>query len=100
MRPVFIASFVVSLAHAGCVAISSDRILARDVRDSWPPLQVLDPDTVIGFAPRPGVQRILSARELILIAQKHALDTGPSIVPSICIERLVRPISPEEMRAA
>jgi flagella basal body P-ring formation protein FlgA len=98
---VFLISVVLSaLAHAGCLAVSSDKILARDVRDSWPFLQELDPDTTIAFAPRPGVQRILSARDLILIARERGLDLRGTIVSSICVERVVRPISPEEMRAA
>jgi len=45
------------------------------------------------------VQRILSANELILIARKHGLEPGDGVV-SICVERLVRPISPLEMKAA
>lgn len=100
MRTFLIASVFSALAYAGCVAVSSDRILARDVRESFPLLQGLDPQTVIGFAPRPGVQRILSARELVLIARKQGLDLGDGIISSICVERMVRPISTEEMRAA
>src|ERR1700676_385645 len=100
MRTIFIASVVVALVHAGCVAVASERILVRDVREAWPLLEGLDQETMIGFAPRPGVQRILSARELIVIAQKHGLDPVSSIVPSVCVERVVRPISSEEMRAA
>jgi flagella basal body P-ring formation protein FlgA len=88
-----------AVAHSGCVAVSSDKILARDVRDFLPFLQGLDPETAIGFAPRPSTQRILSARELILIARKHGLDLAGTVVPSICVEREARPISPEEIRA-
>ena len=100
MRIVFIALVFAALADAGCVAVSSDTILARDVRDTVPFLQGLDPETTIGFAPRPGVQRVLSARELILIAQKHGYDLSGTTVSSICVERAMRPISPDEIRAA
>jgi flagella basal body P-ring formation protein FlgA len=100
MIAILISLVFSALAHAGCVAVSSDKIVARDVQDAWPFLQGLDPETTIGFAPRPGVQRILSARDLILIAREHGLDLRGTIVSSICVERAVRPISPEEMRAA
>ena len=100
MRTILIAFIFAAVTHAGCVAVASDRILARDLRDASPLLRELNPETAIGFAPRPGVQRILSARQLVLIAQKHGLDLSGSVVSSICVERAVRPIPPEEMRAA
>jgi flagella basal body P-ring formation protein FlgA len=100
MRTILIASIFAAVAQAGCVAVSSDRILARDLRDALPLFKGVDPETSLGFAPRPGVRRILSARDLSLIAQKHGLDLGGGIISSICVERAMRPISPEEMRAA
>jgi len=100
MRTIVIASIFAAVAQAGCVAVSSDRILARDLRDALPFLQGLDPATAIAFAPRPGVQRVLSARELSLIAQKNGLDLSGNIMSSICVERAARPILPEDMRAA
>ncbi len=100
MRTIVFAVVFVGLAHAACVEVSSDRILARDLRDAWPPLQGVDPDTVLSFAPRPGVQRILSATELILFARKHGLDPTGAGIAGICVERAVRPISGEEMSAA
>src|SRR5215472_10059425 len=100
MRMILTVFVFAAVAHAGCVVVSSDKILARDVRDSLPFLRGLDPETAIGFAPRPSTQRILSARELILIARKHGLDLAGTVVPSICVEREERPISPEDMRAA
>jgi flagella basal body P-ring formation protein FlgA len=100
MRMILMASVSAALAHADCVAVSSERILARDVREALPFLQELNPETPIGFSPRPGVQRILSVKELILIAQKHGLVLSGNTISSVCVERLVRPIAPEEMRAA
>jgi flagella basal body P-ring formation protein FlgA len=100
MRSILIASFLAAVAQAGCVAVSSDRILARDLRDALPFVQDLDPETPLGFAPRPGVQRILSARDLNLIAQKHGLNLSGTVISSICVERAARPILPEEMGTA
>lgn len=100
MRTILMASIFAAVAQAGCLAVSSDRIFARDLRDALPFLQALDPATAIGFTPRPGVQRVLAARDLSLIAQKHGLDVSGNIISSICVERATRPILSGEMRAA
>jgi len=100
MRMILLASVSAALAHAGCVAVSSDRILARDVRGALPFLEEINPETPIGFSPRPGVQRILLVKELILIAQKYGLALSGNTISSVCVERLVKPIAAEEIRAA
>jgi flagella basal body P-ring formation protein FlgA len=76
--------------------------MARDLRAAVPFLQELDPETPLGFSPLPGTQRILSARELKRIAQRHGLTlmSGIGLMPSVCVERGVRPISREEVEAA
>jgi len=100
MKTILIAFVFAAMAHAGCVAVSSDRILARDVSAALPFLQGLNPETELGFAPRPGVQRVLSARDLVLIARKHGLELSDSIISGICVERMTRSISPVDMRSA
>jgi len=100
MRMISIAFVFAALALPDCVMVSRDKILAQDLGAAVPLLQGLDPETVIGFAPRPGVQRILTTRDLILIAQKHGLDARDAASPNICVERMARAVSPEEMKAA
>jgi flagella basal body P-ring formation protein FlgA len=102
MKTVLISFVLATLARAGCVAVSSDQIMARDLRDAVPSLQKLDPETPLGFSPLPGTQRILSTRELTLIAHRHGLTliSGDGMMPSVCVERAVRRISREEMKAA
>jgi flagella basal body P-ring formation protein FlgA len=102
MKTVLISFVLATLARAGCVAVSSDQIVARDLRDAVPSLQKLDPETPLGFSPLPGTQRILSTRELTLIAHRHGLTliSGDGMMPSVCVERAVRRISHEEMKAA
>lgn len=86
---------------AGCISVSSDRIVAGDLREAVPLFETLDPGTPIGFTPLPGTQRILSSRELTLIAQRHGLALSTRlIIPSVCVERAVRSISREEMHDA
>jgi flagellar basal body P-ring formation protein FlgA len=101
MRSILIVSALATLAHAGCVTVSSDRILARDLRDAVPFLQELDPDTSLGFSPLPGTQRVLSVRDLSLVAERHGLtmSSGP-LISSVCVERAIRLIAREEMKAA
>ena len=101
MKTILISVLLAALARAGCLAVSSGQITVRDLHDAAPFLQELDPDTPFGFSPLPGTQRILSARELTLLAQRHGLTLVPGgPMPSVCVERLVRPISREDMQAA
>jgi flagella basal body P-ring formation protein FlgA len=102
MRAIWISFALAVLARAGCLAVSSDQIMARDLRDAVPFLEKLDPETPLGFSPLPGTQRILSARELTLIAQRHGLTliSSGGLMPNVCVERAVRPISREEMKSA
>lgn len=92
---------VAGCLHAACVAVPSDKILARDLADAVPLFQALDPEAVIGYAPLPGTKRVLSSRDLLLAARGYGLAFSPGDpTPSICIERLVRPLSMDEVRAA
>ena len=102
MRTIWLISIFVSVAHAGCVAVSSDQIRARDLRETVPLLRDLDPDTLLGFSPLPGTQRIFSPRQLALIGRRQGLTLTPSdgAVGSVCVERAVHAISREEMLAA
>jgi flagella basal body P-ring formation protein FlgA len=81
-----------------CLKVSSDKILAGDLASAVPLLRELDPGTVVGFAPFPGVERVVSGRELILLARRYGLNL--SDVPDLCVERAMRLISREEMEAA
>ncbi len=100
MKLVLILLAVAVSACAGCITVSSDRIVAGDLREAVPILETLDPQTPIGFTPLPGTQRTLSSRELTLIAQRHGLATPGLVISSVCVERSVRPISREEMHDA
>jgi flagella basal body P-ring formation protein FlgA len=98
-----IASLVVmaGLARAACVAVPSGNILARDLSTAIPLFQALDPDTIIGFAPFPGTVRVLSSRDVVLTGRRFGLAMPPGeMAPSVCVERIVRHLSMEEVRAA
>jgi len=88
-------------ASAGCVEVPAGQIVARDLFEAVPLFRALDPDTAVGFAPLPGLQRILSARELLLFARQHALvPNAGTVLPSVCVVRLARPLSSADMKAA
>ena len=101
MRLLLIAVSTGTLFAAGCVRVSSNTIFARDIADVAPQFKSLSPETAIGFAPTPGLDRILSARELIAIARQQGLEIEPGAsMPSICVERAVHPIDVHELTQA
>ena len=99
MKIVLLIGILTSVAHAECVAVSSDRITAGDLAPVVAVFQAIHPATPVGFTPLPGTQRILSPRELNLAAQRNGLDLE-GIVPPVCVERLVHPISRDELETA
>jgi len=101
MRILLLMAAMAALARAGCVEISAPQIVAGDVSRIVPLFRTLDPKTVVGSAPIPGVQRILSGHELLLFARQHDLSAGAGeVLPSVCVVRLARPISPGDLKAA
>lgn len=99
MKLALILMNVAVMLGADCVPIAHDKIVARDLAGVIPVFGSLDPETMIGFAPFPGVQRVLSSRELLMLARRQGLETEGTI-PSICVQRAVRPIDRGEMNAA
>ncbi|MGI8743257.1 MAG: flagella basal body P-ring formation protein FlgA [Bryobacteraceae bacterium] len=87
---IFVSALV--MRAADCIPISGDHILGRDLASANPALASLPPDQVISFAPAPGIQRVLSSRELERIAGVR--------IASICFERSVEPLDPDQMRTA
>lgn len=101
MKPVAIFLAVAGCVHAACVVVPSEKILARDLAASISLFQGVDPDAVVGYAPLPGVERVLSSRDIVLAARRYGLVIPPGDSPaSVCVERLVRPLSVDQVRAA
>ncbi len=101
MRIAIILATAASLARAACVSVPSAEIVARDIAGAVPLFEQLDPETPIGFAPSPGTDRILSSRDLFLIAARHGLMfPAGAPAPSLCVRRTVRLLSVEEVRPA
>jgi flagella basal body P-ring formation protein FlgA len=86
------------LLPSSCVTVAGDRILAADLAPSVRAFESLDPQTVVGFAPLPGLERRLSRSELVrVLGQGTAAQDLP---PSICVTRSSRPVDPEWIRRA
>jgi flagella basal body P-ring formation protein FlgA len=101
MRTIIVLIVATLAAHAACIAVPSDRILARHLAGAVPLFQGLDPETPVGFAPMPGTQRILPGHELVLLAQRHGVVVIPgAVIPDVCVQREVQVILRDEMNAA
>jgi flagella basal body P-ring formation protein FlgA len=99
MRPLAIIAIFVGLARAACIAVPSSHIVAQDLSVAIPLFQALDPGTIIGFAPIPGTVRVLSSTDVVLIGRRYGL-AFPELAPSVCVERIVRRLSLDEIREA
>ncbi len=94
-------AMVAGLARAACIAVPSGNILARDLSQAIPPFEALDPDVVLSFAPFPGTVRVLSSHDVLLLGRRYGLAFPPGEpAPSVCVERMVRALSPQEVKAA
>jgi len=101
MRSIAIFAAVAGLARGACLAVPSSHILARDLSTTIPLFQALDPDTMLGFAPFPGSVRVLSSRDIALAGRRYGLAFPPGeMAPSVCVERVVRRLSIQEITAA
>jgi flagellar basal body P-ring formation protein FlgA len=101
MKTAAILVVLAGSAQAACVAVPSDKILAQDLWEVVPLFKGLDPGAVIGLSPFPGTERVLSSRDLVLTARRYGLSFPPGqLAPSVCVERIVRSLSIEQVRAA
>ena len=99
MRLLAIAVAAAALARGACITVNSAAIVAGDLAPAVPQFAPLPPETPLGFAPFPGIQRVLSSREVVAIAAQNGLSFAPGDrAPSVCVERAVRTLSAEELK--
>jgi flagella basal body P-ring formation protein FlgA len=73
-----------SIAFAGCIPITGNRILGRDLALADPHFSALPASLTIGFTPAPGTKRIYSTLELQRLARANGIS---AISPeNICFE--------------
>jgi flagella basal body P-ring formation protein FlgA len=87
-------------ALAGCLAVGSarDQILAGDLEVAIPQWAAVPPETSLGLAPAPGVQRVFRMPELRRLAERFALSPVPD--GEICFTRPVAVSSAERLLGA
>ena len=81
-----------------CLTLEGDRIEARHLVAAAPALVALEPDTVFGYAPRPGVRRSIPGFELEAFGRKHGLSGVRAV--STCVERTTRRLDREQVERA
>lgn len=88
------------VALAACLSVSavSDHVRAGDLAPASEAFAGLDPETVIGLAPAPGVRRVFSMAELGRLATR--LGARPAPATELCVERKTAPLDPARLLAA
>lgn len=88
-----------SFALAACLAVSpaSDQILAGDLVTAFPEWATIPPETPLGLAPAPGVQRVILVPELRHFAERWKL---PSPEQAVCVTRRVVVSTADRLLAA
>ena len=90
---------ILPVVLAACLAVSatSDQVVARDLAASIPEFARVPPDTVVGWAPAPGVQRVFHAAELRRMGTRLGISAAPRT--DVCVERPVAPLDPARVLA-
>jgi flagella basal body P-ring formation protein FlgA len=90
------ASF--GVAHAGCIPITGNRILGRDLALADARFAALPATLTIGFAPAPGVRRVYGVTELQRIAKANGIPAASQ--EDICFEVPTLHLTMEDATAA
>jgi len=69
-----------------CVPLDGDHILGKDLAAAKTEFASVDPSAEIGFAPWPGVTRVLPPAELAALARKFGIPTS-GVMGSACFVR-------------
>ena len=67
-----------------CAVVEGERIRAGDLARLRPLFSALDPDMELGYAPAPGLRRVLAPGELARLARRHGLIAVS--LEAVCIE--------------
>lgn len=86
-------------AASACLTLEGEQIRAADLARAVPEFASLAPETALGYAPSPGVRRVMLAGELTRLAARHGI-TVKAAPQGVCFERAAEKISPERVLAA
>lgn len=101
MRLAYVLLMFARLSPADCITVTSGQIVAKDIASAVPLFASLEPETLIGFAPLPGVQRVFSARDIAVLAQRHGLTADADLtLPNVCVVRAAHVLAAAEVHKA
>jgi flagella basal body P-ring formation protein FlgA len=86
------------IALAGCIPVTGNRILGRDLALADPRFSALPASLTIGFTPAPGVRRIFATLELQRLARANGINAGNP--EDICFELPMLRLKEEDADAA
>jgi flagella basal body P-ring formation protein FlgA len=95
MRHSAILLLVVSCAPA-CTVLQGDRILGRDLARADARFASLPPELVAGFAPVPGIERLLDVRTLAALGKRYGIPTDS--LTGLCFERETQELSASRLK--
>jgi flagella basal body P-ring formation protein FlgA len=87
-----------SIASAGCLPVTGNRILGRDLALADPRFSALSSTLTVGFAPSPGTKRVYSAAELQRLARANGIQLNDTA--DVCFELQMLQIGEEDAMAA
>lgn len=88
----------VSSPAAGCLAIDTETVLARDIAAIVPAFATVPGDFLLGFVATSGTPRIFKGVELERLAKNRGVELKG--LPDLCISRRTFIPQPEQIRAA
>jgi flagella basal body P-ring formation protein FlgA len=91
--------FLASFAIAACLTLrpGAVQVTAADLAPAFPGLESAPPETVLSFAPEPGIERVFRLPELQRIAAQFHLAAPED---EICVTRTTAPLEPATLLAA
>ena len=90
--------FLLDAPRDGCLTAAGPMVLAAELAAAEPAFAKLPPAQEILPAPRPGVQRQVTAAEIRRLASRMGVEAGEA--RSLCLERAARPLSPGDILPA
>jgi flagella basal body P-ring formation protein FlgA len=86
------------MAFAGCIPITGNRILGRDLAGADPRFSALPATLTVGYAPAPGTKRVFTPLELQRLAKANRIPAAD--YNDICFELPMRRLTEEDATAA
>jgi flagella basal body P-ring formation protein FlgA len=93
-----LAVILSSIASAGCLPVTGNRILGSDLARANPQFSALPASLTVGYAPAPGAKRIYAATDLERLGRANGIPlTNPA---DVCFEVPMQQIREEDVVAA